>query len=60
MERIRAQASNIAASRIADIQVLNHVTGKRTVRRYIQAITGRTAYTCPVRSETAGSHVGSL
>ena len=62
MERIRTQASNIAASRVTDIQVLipRHETSKRTVQGHIQPITGRTAYGCPVCSETVGSHVGSL
>src|SRR5207244_10594904 len=56
------QAGNIVASRVADIEVLirGHVTSKRTVRRYIQPVTGRPGYTRPVGSETAGSLVGRL
>src|SRR5882724_229769 len=50
IERIRTQAGNITASRVADIQVLiaRHVTSKRIVQRYIQPVPDRTAYTCPV------------
>jgi hypothetical protein len=62
IERIRTQAGNITASHIADIQVVvpRHVTCKRAVRRYIQLVPGRSAYTRPVGSETAGGLVGSL
>ena len=58
--RTRAQPGNISASRIADIQILVpwYVTVKRTARGHIQPVTGRTTYTVPARSETAGSHVG--
>jgi hypothetical protein len=59
---IGAQASNISASRIADVQILVpwNVTVKRTVGGHIQPVTSRTAYTVPVRSETAGGHIGRV
>jgi hypothetical protein len=60
--RIGAQPSNILASRIADVQIPVpwNVTVKRTAGGHIQPVTGRPAYTVPVRSETAGGHIGRV
>ena len=63
IERIRGQPGNVLTGDIADdIQILvrRHVTGKGTACRDVQPITGRTAYTAPVRSEAAGSHISCL
>ena len=60
IERVRSQASNGEASHIANIQVAVgwHESTKRAAERNVQAVTGRTADTCPVRSEAAGSRIG--
>ena len=57
IERVRSQASDVLTGS-ADNQIVVYVTAKSTARGYVQAVTGRTADTCPVRSEVAGSLIG--
>ena len=59
--RIRAQAGNVTASGIADVQILitRNVSGELLVPRHVEAVTGRTADAVPVRSEAAAREAGN-
>jgi hypothetical protein len=61
IERIRCQPGNVFTD-IADIPIVvpSYVSDKGTARGHVQPVTRRTAYTAPVRSETAGSLVSCL
>ena len=62
IERVRSQASYAEASHIANIQIVVgwHESTKRAADRNVQAVTGRTADTGPVRSKAADSLIGVL
>ena len=61
IERIRGQGGNVLIGD-TDIPIVvpRHVTGKGTARGDVQPVTGRTAYTAPVRSKAADSHIRFL
>ena len=62
VERVCSQTSNGEASHIANVQIAVgwRESTKRTAERNVQAVTGRTADTCPVRSKAVESLIGVL
>src|SRR5215471_11332659 len=62
IRRICAKARNASVVYIANVQILipRDVSPKLTGCGHIQAVPSRTAYTVPVRSETANSQVGCV
>jgi len=53
--RLRSEPGHSAVGDIANVQILKpgNKGAKRTARRDVQSVAGRTAYTAPVGSETA-------